>query len=303
MKLFGLFRSKVATSEPARPAQQPVQNAAVPEPSERTPVRSIKLHGPGDFASMRRAGRLCAETLDFITPHVRPGVTTAELDRLCHDFIVENGGVPATLGYRGYPASICVALNHVACHGVPGPRNLDNGDSISIDLAVILDGWHGCSSRTFLVGDTKALPRRLCDVAYEGLVRGIGAVKPGAHLGDIGHAIQSYVESNRFSIVRDYCGFGTGRIFHDAPNVLNYGKPGTGPQLREGMFIAIQPMVNAGGWQVKILSDGWTAVTKDRSLSAQFKHTIGVTASGAEIFTLSPRGLTKPPYDSRGPTG
>jgi methionyl aminopeptidase len=258
--------------------------------------RSIKLHGPEQFAAMRRAGRLAAETLDFITPHVQPGMATGELDRLCHEFIVGHGAIPAPLGYRGFPKSICTSINHVVCHGIPGDRRLDDGDIVNIDVTVILDGWHGDTSRMYPVGDVKILPRRLCEVTWEAMMRGIAVVKPGAHLGDIGHAIQTYAEANRFSVVRDFCGHGLGRIFHDAPNVLHYGKAGTGPQLREGMFFTIEPMVNAGGWQVKILADGWTAVTKDRSLSAQFEHSIGVTADGAEIFTLSPAGLHKPPF-------
>jgi methionyl aminopeptidase len=259
--------------------------------------RSIKLHGPEEFAAMRRAGRLAAATLDFIVPYVQPGVATGELDRLCHEYIVSHGAIPAPLGYRGFPKSICTSINHVVCHGIPGDRRLDSGDIVNIDVTVILDGWHGDTSRMYPVGDVKILPRKLCEVTWEAMMRGIAAVKPGAHLGDIGHAIQIYAEANRFSIVRDFCGHGLGRIFHDAPNVLHYGRPGTGPQLREGMFFTIEPMVNAGGWQVKILADGWTAVTKDRSLSAQFEHSIGVTADGAEIFTLSPAGLHKPPFD------
>jgi methionyl aminopeptidase len=268
------------------------QEVKAPEPR-----RSIKLHGPEDFAAMRRAGRLAAETLDFITPYVQPGMATGELDRLCHEYIVGHGAIPAPLGYRGFPKSICTSINHVVCHGIPGDRRLDNGDIVNIDVTVILDGWHGDTSRMYPVGDVKILPRRLCEVTWEAMMRGIAAVKPGAHLGDIGHAIQTYAEANRFSVVRDFCGHGLGRIFHDAPNILHYGKPGTGPQLREGMFFTVEPMVNAGGWQVKILADGWTAVTKDRSLSAQFEHSIGVTADGAEIFTLSPAGLHKPPFD------
>ncbi len=258
--------------------------------------RSIKLHGPEGFEGMRRAGRLAAETLDFITPHVVPGVTTSELDRLCHEFIVGHGAIPAPLGYRGYPKSICTSINHVVCHGIPGDRRIDAGVIVYIDITTIVDGWHGDTSRMFPVGDIRILPRRLCEVTYEAMMRGIAVVKPGARLGDIGHAIQSYVEAQRFSVVRDFCGHGLGRIFHDAPNVLHYGRPGTGLALREGMFFTIEPMVNAGGWQVKILDDQWTAVTKDRSLSAQFEHSVGVTADGCEIFTLSPLGLHKPPY-------
>jgi methionyl aminopeptidase len=259
-------------------------------------VRTIKLHGPADFAGMRKAGRLAAETLDFITPHVRPGVTTGELDRLCHDFIAAQGAIPAPLGYRGFPKSICTSVNHVVCHGIPGDKRLAAGDILNIDVTVILDGWHGDTSRMFFVGDVGVKARRLVEVTYEAMMRGIEAVKPGATLGDIGHAIQTHAEAQRFSVVRDFCGHGLGRIFHEAPSVLHYGEPGSGIVLREGMFFTIEPMINAGRWEVKVLSDGWTAVTKDRSLSAQFEHSIGVTADGYEIFTLSPRDLHRPPY-------
>jgi methionyl aminopeptidase len=259
--------------------------------------RRIKLHGPDDFAAMRKAGRLAAELLDFITPAVRPGVTTDELDRLCHGFTLERNAISAPLDYRGFPRSICTSINHVVCHGIPGERQLVEGDIINIDVTPILDGWHGDSSRMYLVGERMAVKaRRLVEVTYEAMMRGIAVVRPGAHLGDIGHAIQSYVEAQRFSVVRDFCGHGVGRVFHDAPSVLHFGKPGEGPALREGMFFTIEPMVNAGRHEVKILSDGWTAVTKDRSLSAQFEHTIGVTAEGCEIFTLSPLGYDHPPY-------
>ena len=256
----------------------------------------IKLHGPEAFEGMRRAGRLAAETLDFITPYVKPGVTTDELDRLCHDFITKAGAVPAPLNYRGYPRSICTSVNHVVCHGIPGDRVLRDGDILNIDVTVILDGWHGDTSRMYLVGDVKLKARRLVDVTYEAMMRGIAAVKPGARLGDIGHAIQSYAESQRCSVVRDFCGHGLGRVFHDAPNVLHYGEKGRGYELKPGMFFTIEPMINLGRYDVKILSDGWTAVTKDKSLSAQFEHSVGVTEDGVEIFTLSPAGLHKPPY-------
>ncbi len=258
--------------------------------------RRIKLHDAAAFEGMRLAGRLAAETLDFITPYVRPGVTTGELDRLCHDFIVGHGAVPAPLNYRGFPKSICTSINHVVCHGIPGDKRLQDGDIMNIDVTVILDGWHGDTSRMFGVGRVGVKAQRLMAVTYEAMMRGIAVVRPGATVGDIGHAIQSYVEASRFSVVRDFCGHGVGRIFHDAPSILHYGRPGTGPTLREGMFFTIEPMVNAGGWQVKVLDDGWTAVTRDRSLSAQFEHTVGVTADGCEIFTLSPAGLHQPPY-------
>ncbi len=256
----------------------------------------IKIHAPHAFEGMRRAGRLAAEVLDFITPHVRPGVTTAELDRLCHDFIVSHGAIPAPLNYRGFPRSICTSVNHVVCHGIPGPKALKEGDTLNIDITVILDGWHGDTSRMFFVGRPSVKARRLSDVTHEAMMRGIAAVRPGARLGDIGHAIQSFVESHRFSVVRDFCGHGIGRVFHDAPNVLHYGRPGTGPELRPGMFFTIEPMVNAGRPDTKILDDGWTAVTRDRKLSMQYEHTVGVTEDGVEIFTLSPKGWEKPPY-------
>ncbi len=259
--------------------------------------RTVKIHDEAGFEGMRRAGRLAAETLDFITPYVKPGVTTGELDRLCHDYIRDHGAVPAPLGYRGYPKSICTSINHVVCHGIPGDKRLLAGDIMNIDVTVILDGWYGDTSRMFYVDEVKLLARRLCEITHQAMMRGIEVVKPGATLGDIGHAIQSFVEANRFSVVRDFCGHGLGRIFHDAPNILHYGRPGTGPELRQGMFFTIEPMVNAGRWPVKILDDGWTAVTKDRSLSAQFEHSIGVTATGYEIFTLSPQDWHLPPYE------
>lgn len=257
---------------------------------------AIRLHSPADFEGMRKAGRLAAETLDYITPFVVPGVTTGRLDELCHNFIIEHGAVPAPLGYRGFPKSICTSVNHVVCHGIPGDKVLEDGDILNIDVTVILDGWHGDTSRMFLLGDVGVKGRRICDITYEAMMRGIEVVKPGATTGDIGHAIQSFVEKERFSVVRDFCGHGLGRIFHEPPNILHYGEPGTGVPLKAGMFFTIEPMVNAGKWQVKLLSDGWTAVTKDRSLSAQFEHSIGVTETGYEIFTLSPKGWHKPPY-------
>ena len=361
----------------------------------------IRLHGPEDFAHMRSAGRLAAETLDMIIPHVVPGVTTEALDRLCHTFIMDHGAVPAPLGYRGFPKSICTSVNHVVCHGIPGDKRLAEGDSLNIDVTVILDGWHGDTSRMFFVSDVSrraqrlaevtyeammrgigavrpgatvgdveriafresfvgAVPaplgyrgfpksictsvnhvvchgipgdkrlaegdslnidvtvildgwhgdtsrmffvsdvsrraQRLAEVTYEAMMRGIGAVRPGATVGDIGHAIQTYAESQRCSVVRDFCGHGLGRVFHDVPNILHFGEPGTGPELREGMFFTVEPMINLGRHEVKILKDGWTAVTKDRSLSAQFEHSIGVTADGCEFFTLSPVEQHHPPY-------
>ena len=258
----------------------------------------VKLHDAADFDGMRRAGRLAAKTLDFVTPYVEPGVTTGELDRLCHDFIRDHGATPAPLGYRGFPKSICTSVNHVVCHGIPDERKvLRNGDSLNIDVTVILDGWHGDTSRMFPVGRVGVRVERLIEVTWAAMMKGIAAVRPGATLGDIGAAIQSYTESQGFSVVRDFCGHGLGTVFHDAPSVLHYGEPGAGVVLQEGMFFTIEPMINAGGPATKILQDGWTAVTRDRKLSAQFEHSLGVTADGPEIFTGSPRGWQKPPYE------
>ncbi|MBR9973599.1 type I methionyl aminopeptidase [Magnetospirillum sp. J10] len=246
---------------------------------------------------MHKAGRLAAETLDFITPYVQPGVTTAELDRLCAAFIAERGGISAPLNYRGFPKSICTSINHVVCHGIPGDKALLDGDIVNIDVTPIVDGWHGDSSRMYCAGKIGVKARKLIEVTYEALMRGIEVVKPGATLGDIGWAIQSFVEKHRFSVVRDFCGHGLGRIFHEPPNVMHFGNPGQGMTLKEGMFFTIEPMVNSGRFETKILSDGWTAVTKDKSLSAQFEHSIGVTATGCEIFTASPKGWHQPPYE------
>jgi methionyl aminopeptidase len=259
-------------------------------------ARRITIHPAEDFRAMRAAGRLAAETLDMVTEYVRPGVTTEALDRLCHDFILARGASPAPLNYRGYPKSICTSLNHVVCHGIPGERRLADGDVLNIDVTVILNGWHGDSSRMYVAGTPSTRARNLLDVTHEAMMQGVRAVRPGATLGDIGHAIQSYVERHRFSVVRDFCGHGIGRRFHEAPNILHFGRPGEGPALRPGMFFTIEPMVNAGRPEVKVLDDGWTAVTRDRSLSAQFEHMVGVTADGCEIFTLSPAGYVKPPY-------
>ena len=257
---------------------------------------AIKLHSEDAFAGMRRAGKLAAETLDLIGPHVRPGITTGQLDDLCHQFIVDHGAVPAPLGYHGFPKSTCTSVNHVVCHGIPGDKRLEDGDIVNIDVTVIVDGWHGDTSRMYWSGDVGVKARRLCEITYDAMMLGIEAVKPDATTGDIGMAIQRLVEKERFSVVRDFCGHGVGRVFHDSPNILHYGESGTGTVLKPGMFFTVEPMVNAGKWQVKMLNDGWTAVTKDRSLSAQFEHTIGVTETGVEIFTLSPTGQHKPPY-------
>ena len=258
--------------------------------------RRIKIHTAADFEAMRRAGNLAAKVLDFITPRIVSGVTTEALDRLCHDYTDRHGAVSAPLNYRGFPKSICTSINHVVCHGIPGARKLVDGDAINIDITVILDGWHGDTSRMFHIGKPSVKANRLVETTYEAMMRGIEVVRPGAALGDVGHAIQSFAESRRFSVVRDFCGHGLGRAFHAAPSVLHYGQPGSGVVLREGMFFTVEPMINAGKFQVKVLEDGWTAVTRDKSLSAQFEHSIGVTDSGYEIFTISPKGWSCPPY-------
>jgi len=267
--------------------------------SKDTPERNtgvIKLHGPEGFEGMRKAGRLAAETLDMITEHILPGVTTDHLNTLCHDFITERGGICAPLNYRGFPKSICTSINQVVCHGIPGPRKLKEGDVLNIDVTPTLNGWHGDTSRMFTVGKTNVKSTRLIDITYECLMKGIEVVKPGATTGDIGYAIQNYAEGKRCSVVRDFCGHGLGQVFHDVPNIVHYGTPGEGTELRAGMIFTIEPMINLGTWQVKVLDDGWTAVTKDRKLSAQFEHSLGVTDTGYEIFTKSPRGLDCPPY-------
>ncbi len=258
---------------------------------------TVKIHSEGDFIKMRAAGKLAAQTLDFITGYVEPGVTTNYLDNLCHEFIISNGGVPAPLNYNGFPKSICTSVNHVVCHGIPSDKKLKTGDILNIDVTVILDGWHGDTSRMFYVGEVAIKPKRLIQVTYEAMMIGIEMIKPGIKLGDIGYAIQKHVEKHNYSVVRDYTGHGIGKIFHDEPTVLHYGKPNTGLALKEGMFFTVEPMVNAGNYQT-ILSkiDGWTVTTRDKSLSAQFEHTVGVTNSGVEIFTLSQKNLLYPPY-------
>tara|TARA_Y100001970_G_scaffold294373_1_gene452207 strand:- start:115602 stop:116387 length:786 start_codon:yes stop_codon:yes gene_type:complete len=257
---------------------------------------SIKIHEDQDFASMRIAGRLAADTLDYITPFILPGVTTEELNTICHDFVSSKGGTNAPLGYRGYPKSICTSINHVVCHGIPGDRILKEGDVLNIDVTPVVNGWHGDSSRMYYVGNVSTKAKRLINITYDSMMRGIDTIRPGATLGDLGYAIQTYAENNRCSVVRDFCGHGTGQVFHSPPNILHYGQPGEGITLKSGMIFTIEPMLNLGSWEVKLLKDGWTAVTKDKSLSAQFEHTIGVTDNGYEIFTLSSKGYTKPPY-------
>ncbi len=257
---------------------------------------AIKLYGRDAFDGMHAAGKLAAETLDMIVPHMVPGTSTAEIDDMIRRFIVARGGTPATLGYRGYTHSSCISLNHVVCHGIPSEKTLKAGDIVNVDVTPILDGWHGDSSRMYLIGDVPIKAKRLVEVTYECLMLGIEAARPGNHLGDIGHVIQRHAEKHRYGIVRDFCGHGLGQLFHDAPEVVHVGKPGTGPELKPGMIFTIEPMINTGRADVKLLDDGWTAVTRDRSLSAQFEHSIGITETGCEIFTLSPGGFDKPPY-------
>ena len=258
----------------------------------------IKLHGPADFEGMRKAGRLAAEALDLLSPLVQPGVTTEAIDKFAFEFAMDHKAYPAPLSYRGYRKSICTSINHVVCHGIPDDKPMRSGDIVNIDVTLIVDGWHGDSSRMYFVGEVPRRAERLVEVTYESLMRGIAVVKPGATTGDIGAAIQTYAEGERCSVVRDFCGHGLGRLFHDEPNILHYGRPGEGAVLKPGMFFTIEPMINLGRPQVKILSDGWTAVTRDRSLSAFFVHTTAATETGCEIFTLSPAGLHHPPFGS-----
>ena len=254
----------------------------------------IRIHGPEGFEGMRKAGRLAAECLDMLVGEVKVGVTTERLDTLAREYVLDNGGQPACLFYRGYKHTVCTSLNHVVCHGIPNDRPLRDGDIVNIDVTVIVDGWHGDTSRMYGAGEVRRKAERLMDVTYEAMMRGIAAVKPGATLGDLGAAIQKYAEGERCSIVRDFCGHGLGQVFHDAPNILHFGRPGEGLVLKPGMFFTIEPMVNAGTPGVKVLADGWTAVTKDKQLSAQFEHSVGVTEDGVEIFTASLNGTHTP---------
>jgi methionyl aminopeptidase len=256
----------------------------------------IPLHDAEGFAAMRKAGRLAAEALDMLVPVVQPGVTTSEIDDLVLAFALDHGALPATLNYRGYRYATCTSINHVVCHGMPNDKPLRIGDIINIDVTLIVDGWHGDTSRMYAVGEVSRRAGRLMDVTYESLMRGIAVVKPGNTTGDIGAAIQTFAEAERCSVVRDFCGHGLGRVFHDRPNILHYGEPGEGVILEPGMLFTIEPMINLGKPHVKILADGWTAVTRDRELSAQFEHTVGVTETGCEIFTASPAGYDFPPY-------
>jgi len=251
----------------------------------------VTIKSPEDQEKMRVAGRLAAEVLDMIGPHVQPGVSTEELDRLCHDHIVNvQKAIPANVGYRGFPKTICSSVNHVVCHGIPNDKRLKSGDVLNIDVTVIRDGFHGDTSRMYTVGKVAPHALRLNETCHEAMWRGIEQVRPGAHLGDVGHAIQQFVESENFSVVREYCGHGIGRIYHEDPQVLHYGEAGSGLELREGMTFTIEPMVNAGKRHVRLLSDGWTVITKDHSLSAQWEHTVLVTKTGFEVLTLGSRG-------------
>ncbi|WP_284177295.1 type I methionyl aminopeptidase [Rhabdaerophilum sp. SD176] len=263
------------------------------EPVRRQPG-TIKLHGAEAFAAMRKAGRLTAEALDMLVDRVKPGVTTDAIDRAVFEFAMDNGAFPATLYYHGYPRSCCTSINHVVCHGIPTDKPLRDGDIVNIDVTLIVDGWHGDSSRMYGVGEVPRRAMRLLEITHECLERGMAAVRPGNTTGHIGAAIQSFAEAERCSVVRDFCGHGLGQLFHDEPNILHYGRAGEGVVLKPGMLFTIEPMINLGRPHVKILSDGWTAVTRDRSLSAQFEHTIGVTETGVEIFTRSPKGLDFP---------
>ncbi len=260
-------------------------------------MSTVKKYSKKDFEGLRRAGKVAAHILDYITPFVQVGITTAELDKLCHEEILRNNAIPACLGYNGYPNATCISLNHVICHGIPSQRKLVNGDILNIDVTVIVNGWYGDTSRMYVVGKPSNKAKELIEVTYNALMIAIDLVRPGVRLGDIGHAIQSYVEGKKFSVVRDYCGHGTGKIFHDEPAVLHFGKPGTGLELEPGYVFTIEPMINVGTYRTRLLGDGWTVISADRSLSAQFEHTIGVTEEGCEIFTNSLIGLTKPPYD------
>lgn len=257
----------------------------------------ITLHSPEDFEGMRKAGRLAAEILDRLVDEVGPGVTTNALNDLCHQWTIEAGAIPAPLNYKGFPKSICTSLNHVVCHGIPNDKELKAGDCLNIDVTVIVDGWYGDTSRIFWVGEVPVKVQRLTQVTYDAMMKGIELVRPGVTLGDIGHAIQTYAESHRYSIVREYCGHGLGQVFHTVPNVLHYGEPGEREVLEEGMFFTIEPMVNAGKAGTRLNPvDGWTVTTKDRSLSCQFEHSMGVTSDGVEVFTTSPKGLHCPAY-------
>ena len=256
----------------------------------------IRIHDPSDFAGMHRAGALAAEILDRVADLVLPGATTGSIDAQIEAWVEQAGATSATIGYRGYKHASCISVNHVVCHGIPGDKRLKDGDILNIDVTVIVDGWFGDTSRMYVAGTMPRRAERLVQVTHDALFKGIEAVQPGKTFGDIGHAIQTFVEARRMSVARDFCGHGLGQVFHAPPNVLHYGRPGTGPVLEEGMFFTIEPMVNLGRPETKVLADDWTAVTRDKSLSAQFEHSIGVTVDGAEIFTHSPAGKFHPTW-------
>ncbi|MEM6909248.1 MAG: type I methionyl aminopeptidase [Pseudomonadota bacterium] len=257
---------------------------------------TIKLHTEDGFAGMRRAGQLSARILDEVADLVQPGVTTASIDDRVREMMLDAGAVPATLGYRGYTHSSCISLNHVICHGIPSEKTLKDGDILNVDVTCLLDGWHGDTSRMYCAGEPSIKAKRLIEVTHECLMLGIAASQPGARLGDIGAAIEAHARQYRYGVVREFCGHGLGRLFHDAPEVVHAAKAGTGPELKPGMFFTIEPMINLGKPWAKVLGDGWTAVTRDKSLSAQFEHSIGITQDGNEVFTTSPMGRDKPPY-------
>ncbi|MHA6324842.1 type I methionyl aminopeptidase [Roseivivax sp. CAU 1753] len=265
-------------------------------PRGRLTRDGIRIYEPADFAGMHKAGRLAAQLLDEAADLVDVGQTTGAIDDFIRNRIAEEGATSATIGYKGYQHATCISVNHVVCHGIPGDKKLKDGDILNIDVTVIVDGWFGDTSRMYVAGKLPRKSERLIQVTYDALMMGIDAVKPGNTFGDIGHAIQTYVEAQRMSVVRDFCGHGLGRVFHAPPNVLHYGRAGTGPVLEEGMFFTIEPMVNIGGHATKVLADDWTAVTRDKSLSAQFEHSVGVTADGVDIFTSSPAGRFHPTY-------
>lgn len=268
-----------------------------PPAQEARRTEKIKLYGKDAFAGMRRAGALTASCLDGVADLIADGLALARINDFVLDFAAAHNATPATLGYKGYEYACCTSVNHVVCHGFPNDKKLHDGDIVNVDVTLILDGWYGDSSRMYAVGKPKRAAERLAGIAHEAMMRGIKAVRPGARLGDIGYAIQSYAESERCSVVRDFCGHGIGQVFHDSPNILNFGRRGSGLELREGMIFTVEPMINLGRGDVKMLADDWTAVTRDRSLSAQFEHSIGVTATGYEIFTLSPKGLHAPGFE------
>ena len=248
------------------------------------------------FEQMKIAGSLAADTLDEITSYIKPGITTGELDKICYEYIRDNGGYSAPLFYKGFPKSCCTSVNRVVCHGIPTNKYLNEGDIINVDVTAIVNGWHGDTSRMFFAGDVSIKSKNLVSTTYHSMMKGISIIKEGIHLGDIGETIETYVKEKGFSVVKDFCGHGIGKIFHEAPNILHYGKIGEGAKLKTGMMFTVEPMINEGKYETKMLSDGWTAVTKDKKLSAQFEHTVGVTKDGFEIFTKSKKNYEKPPY-------